>query len=113
MSSTQISPGNYPKVGDFYYHYKHFTQNPNQDVLFHCYKIIGIAGDAHNDNYTTKFVIYKPISDMSFLNKNNITCYSRPIEEFLEEANLPEYDYKGKRFSQILDPQIIEKLKQI
>jgi hypothetical protein len=50
---------------------------------------------------------------MSFLNKNNITCYSRPIEEFLEEANLPEYDYKGKRFSQILDPEIIEKLKQI
>ncbi|NJL96469.1 DUF1653 domain-containing protein [Candidatus Gracilibacteria bacterium] len=87
-----------PQTGDIYYHFKHFTENPQNEADFMVYEIVGIAGNA-TDNQYNPLVIYKPIKDTSYLEKKKIDFYSRPLEEFLESVSRDNYE--GPRFCKI------------
>lgn len=106
MPSSPISPKDYPKAGDFYYHYKH---DKTKGINDYAYQILGTA--LHTENGEL-LVVYRSLykSEREDFGTN---FFARPLEMFLEEVDMPEYNYNGKRFKQILDPQIIEKLKQI
>lgn len=88
-----------PIPGDYYYHFKHFTQNPTLDIRLHVYKVIGVAGDAHEDQYQNRTVIYEPVFELGNLEKYQITCCSRPLVEFMEVVSRD--GYTGLRFIKI------------
>ncbi len=100
-----------PRPGQYYFHYKHFTQKNNTDPLYHSYYIIGIAGDAHNDNYDSRTVIYEPVAPTEHIQTYELTCYSRPLEEFMEKVILDD-GTTHSRFIQITDEQTIQHLEQ-
>ena len=83
------------QVGQIYYHYKHLTESKLDAV----YEIIGIGGNAHKDQYDQKWVIYKPLESTYHLTQFEITCYIRPLSEFLEtvvinEQEIPRFSLK-------------------
>jgi hypothetical protein len=70
-----------PQINDIFYHCKYFVQKDSHYI----YKVIGLAGNAHADNYSDRWVVYIPVDDESdHLAEFGITSYIRPLEEFLE-----------------------------
>jgi hypothetical protein len=72
-----------PQIGDIFYHYKYFTQKDSHYV----YRVIGVAGNAHDDNYSDRWVVYVPLrmeDKIDHLTEFDINCYIRPLSEFLE-----------------------------
>lgn len=94
-----------PKIGDFYYHFKH---NPELSIYNYAYKIIGLGMHTETDEI---MVVYKPIDKKSKVFENNLNFSIRPVSMFLENVNKPELNYFGSRFNQILDTDIIKKLQ--
>lgn len=98
-----------PKINQYYFHFKHFI-HPSSDPFFHSYKVIGIAGDAHNNQYHNKSVIYVPTFEGNFTKKRKVTCYSRPLAEFTEIVEAEGGSMP--RFSLITDSEIISQLQK-
>jgi hypothetical protein len=73
-----------PQKNQIFYHYKYFL---NSDSAYK-YKIIGLAGNANNDKYHEKWVVYEPLDKSLHLEKFGIDSYIRPLEEFLETVEV-------------------------
>jgi hypothetical protein len=71
-------------IGDVFYHYKYFF---SLDPHF-TYKVTGIAGNASSDKYSEQWVVYEPIYKSDHLEEHQITCYIRPMIEFLEFVDI-------------------------
>ena len=106
-----MNPESIPQPGQYYFHYKHFTANTDNDPLYHSYYVIGIAGDAHNDNYDSRAVIYEPAWSTEHIDEYELTCYSRPLGEFMEEVTLDD-ETTHPRFTLITEEELIQRLEQ-
>jgi hypothetical protein len=86
MTQTPNQNSAIPQKGETYYHYKYFTApNPEENQnSYYTYKIIGLAGNAHEDNYSQVWVVYEPLVKTTHLSEFGIDCYIRPLKEFLE-----------------------------
>ncbi len=89
-----------PHIGDIFYHYKYFVQKNSHYV----YKVVGLAGNAHDDNYSDRWVVYAPQNvenNNDHLAKFGISCYIRPLEEFVgmvkvEGCTMPRFTKASK-----------------
>jgi hypothetical protein len=100
MTSIQI-----PKVGDFYYHYKH---DFNKNIQNYAYKIIGIALHSEREEL---LVAYLPLYFPNHIFDYKADFYVRPLNMFME--NVDNQKYSGPRFRLITDHNIIEELKKL
>ena len=92
---------NYPKNGDYFYHYKH---NSNLDLTNFTYQIIGVALHTETEEI---LVIYKPLYKLNHIFEASF--FARPLSVFLEKVELK--GQKVPRFSKIVNQIIIQKLK--
>lgn len=69
-----------PQTNQIYYHYKYFLETDPS----YKYKVIGLAGNAHDDKYFEQWVVYEPLEKSEHLQEFSIDCYIRPLKEFLE-----------------------------
>ena len=91
---------NYPKNGDYFYHYKH---NSNLDINNFAYQIIGFA--LHTETEET-LVIYKPLYKLNHIFEASF--FARPLSVFLEKVELN--GQRVPRFSKIIDQEISKNL---
>lgn len=93
-----------PRVGEFYYHYKH---DSTKGVSDHAYLVIGFS--IHTES-SENLIIYKPLYNSDFLNSGNADYFARPLsmwtEEILHEGVITN------RFTKIEDSLVIEKLNK-
>ncbi len=94
---------NYPKAGQFYYHFKH---NPEKGVLDYCYKIIGVGFHTETGQL---MLAYQALYTKEMPNEN-VNFYLRPLEMFTENVEKPELNYFGPRFRLVEDEVVIRKL---
>lgn len=95
-----------PQKG-FYYHYKH---NPLNGFENYAYEVIGIGHHteiANDEN--SLFVIYRPLYESAFVYQNGKMFDARPLKMFMEEVE--KEGKKIKRFTQITNSEIIERLQ--
>lgn len=97
---------NYPKAGQFYYHFKH---NPEKGILDYCYRIIGIGYNTETEGLA---VIYQPLYAKETINKN-ATLYVRAIEIFMDSVEKPALNYFGPRFILVKDEEVANQLENI
>ena len=95
---------NYPKVGQFYYHFKH---SPEKGILDYCYEIVGVCQHTETSHL---YVAYRPLYSNS-LEENQLDFFIRPIEMFTECVEKPEHIYVGPRFRLVEDEATIKDLK--
>lgn len=99
---------NFPKKGEFYYHYKH---DPNGPVNNYAYEIVGIGVHTEmHDDPKGKMVIYRPLYE-SFVYKQGKWCDVRPLDMFIEKVTKDDETFP--RFQKIVDKEIILKLEEI
>lgn len=72
------------KPGQLYKHYKGDT-----------YKIITLAKHSENQEW---LVVYERLTTIAH---NGWAIYARPVNMFLEDVEVPEFNYKGPRFKYI------------
>lgn len=98
-----------PKIGGFYYHYKH---DPEKGFNNYAYEIINIGHHTEIDGLKeSAMVIYAPLYPEAGVYKEGRHYDVRPLEMFLEEV---EKDGKTfKRFSEITDIELITKLQEV
>ena len=96
---------NYPKVGQFYYHFKH---SPEKGILDYCYKIVGVCQHTETSHL---YVAYRPLYSNS-LEENQLDFFIRPIEMFTERVEKPELNYSGLRFRFVNDVDVFKKLEK-
>ncbi len=94
---------NYPKNGDYYYHYKH---DPNLDLTNFAYQIIGFALHTETEEI---LVIYKPLYKLNHIFEASF--FARPLSVFLEKVELN--GQRVPRFSKIVNQIIIQKLQKL
>jgi hypothetical protein len=90
-----------PRVGDYYYHYKH----DNSNILNYCYKIIGVAKHTENDIY---LVIYMPLYESEWYD-GEFNYSARPLDMFVE--NVTYNNLQVPRFKLITDADLISKIE--
>ena len=100
-----INHNSQPKVGDFYYHFKH---NSELSICNYAYKIIGLGMHTETDEI---MVVYKALYQLTGISKFDNNLFIRPLLIFCENVEKPELNYFDPRFNQILDIDLIKKLK--
>lgn len=91
-----------PQIGEFYYHFKHNTE----DIYDHSYVIVGYGFDAEKD---CEVIFYKPLYEVEIFKNSDMDVFVRSVDNFTERI---ERDGKTfERFSKIIDEKIIEELK--
>ncbi len=96
MDTHAFDPG-------FYRHYKH---DPSGEENNYTYEVLGIGRNTEEKTYT---VIYRPLYENGWMVPAHYQ--SRPFEMFMENV---EKDGKTMpRFTKIIDPALIEKLKVV
>lgn len=99
---------NEPKIGGFYYHYKH---DPQGSVDNYAYKIINIGHHTEVEGLReSAMVIYAPLYVAAGVYKEGKHFDVRPLHMFLEEVTKDGKTFP--RFREITDPELIEKLKE-
>jgi hypothetical protein len=101
--SYKTDPVNFPKIGDFYYHYKH---NSELSINNYAYVIIGIALHSETEGL---LVTYRPLYKPNHIFEYGADFNIRPLDMFLE--NIDKENYSGPRFNQIIDEEIIKELQ--
>ncbi len=96
----------FPKPG-FYYHYKH---DPLGEFNNYAYEVVGVGHHTEiSNNEDSLFVVYRPVYESAFVYQNGKMFDVRPLQMFMEDI---EKDGKvTKRFTPIIDSEIIKKLK--
>jgi hypothetical protein len=100
---------NEPKIGSFYYHYKH---DPNGPINNYAYEVINFGHHTEIDGLDeSAMVIYAPLYPEAGVYKAGRHFDVRPLAMFIEEVTKDSKTFP--RFQEITDPQVIEKLTQI
>ncbi len=100
---------NEPKIGGFYYHYKH---DPTKGFNSHAYEIINIGHHTEIEGLKeSAMVIYAPLYEQAGVYTEGKHFDVRPLDMFLEEVTKDSKTFP--RFSEITDPELIEKLRDI
>ena len=94
---------NYPKTGDYFYHYKH---NSNLDLTNFAYQIIGIALSTETEEL---LVAYKPLYKLNHISEASF--FARPLSVFLEKVELN--GQRVPRFSKIIDQEILKEFRKL
>ncbi len=100
---------NEPKVGGFYYHYKH---DPAKGFNSHAYEIINFGHHTEVEGLKeSAMVIYAPLYAEAGVYKEGKHFDVRPLSMFLESVTKDGKTFS--RFTLITDPELIQKLKDI
>jgi hypothetical protein len=99
----------FPEKG-YYYHYKH---DPTGSIYNYAYEVLGVGlhteGKHDETDQKDQFVVYRPIYE-AYVYQMGKMFDIRPLEMFMGEV---EKDGKIlKRFTKIIDPNIISELKK-
>lgn len=97
-----------PKPG-FYYHYKH---DPNGSISNYAYEIIGIGHHTEDDCRTEDeyLVVYRPLYEaLVYIHGKMFDV--RPYDMWI--GNIEKEGKIIPRFTKIIDPKIIQELKEI
>jgi len=105
----KIMPELQVKSGQYYYHFKH---DPSKGISDQAYLIIGTGVHTETEEV---FVIYK---SLYFIQGRRIDKYGadfnvRPIAMFLEQNFEKDGKIILKRFTKIIDENILEELKNL
>lgn len=94
-----------PKVGEYYYHFKH---DPQGSVENYAYKIIGTAIHSETEEI---LVVYQPMYKGSWVEEHGVDYTARPLSMFIGTT---ERDGKTlKRFAKITDEGVIAELERL
>lgn len=98
---------NEPKIGAYYYHYKH---DEDKGIFDHAYKIINIGHHTEIKGLKeSAMVIYAPLYEQAGVYTEGKHYDVRPLDMFLEKVEKDGKD--SPRFLEISDSDLIQKMK--
>jgi hypothetical protein len=101
MFEAASVPKEMPEPG-FYYHKKH---DPAGGITDHAYEVMGVGYHTETGEYT---VTYRPLYRASFSYENGLFAYNRPLEMFMDSAEVDSVEVR--RFTRITDLDLVHEL---